>query len=96
MSVHAEERSRGHDPRHGDLRPGQPAGIDPTALLTPSTPYTATLTGGAAGIRDLANRPSGFNQLAVHHKRRADRDLQGSGSELDRDAPDSQHHSYLQ
>jgi hypothetical protein len=33
------------------------ATLDPTALLTPSTTYTATLTGGTATIRDLANRP---------------------------------------
>jgi Bacterial Ig-like domain len=33
------------------------ATLNPTALLTPSTTYTATLTGGTAAIRDLANRP---------------------------------------
>ncbi|WP_461186602.1 Ig-like domain-containing protein [Arthrobacter sp. Z4-13] len=33
------------------------ATLDPTALLTPNTTYTATLTGGTAAIRDLANRP---------------------------------------
>lgn len=33
------------------------ATLDPNALLTPNTTYTATLTGGTATIRDLANRP---------------------------------------
>ncbi|MFE4544994.1 Ig-like domain-containing protein [Arthrobacter sp. NPDC056727] len=37
------------------------ATLDPTAPLTPSTTYTATLTGGTATIRDLGNRPLASN-----------------------------------
>jgi hypothetical protein len=33
------------------------ATLNPTANLAPSTVYTATLTGGTATVRDLANRP---------------------------------------
>lgn len=33
------------------------ATLDPTADLAPSTQYTATLTGGTAAIRDMANNP---------------------------------------
>ena len=33
------------------------ATLNPTSLLTPSTSYTATLTGGTSAIRDLTNRP---------------------------------------